>query len=275
MQHGADDWERPLRNMTRLVVYTAIFGGYDPLRSVAGANAGVDFVCFTDSENLEAPGWKIRIVRTDEADPVHKNREIKFFPNRFLDGYDESIYIDGNIAVKGSVREFLDQQETLADISLPRHPDRTCVFEEANAVRARGLACDGDLVAQMDRYRSAGLPADFGLTENNLIYRRHFKPKVIELMEYWWREFTQGAPRDQLALPFALWKSNIALSYLEFGPRETARFFQIYPHIPVSGLPWGSLVARSIVARKRQNNFYKVAAGAIELAVSIRNSSSR
>ena len=258
--------------MSRLVVYTAIFGGYDPLRGVVNTDSDVDYVCFSDSEMTSAPGWEVRVLDLQSMSPVEKNRELKFFPHRYLGEYDESVYIDGNIGVRGSVRAFLGEQTSLADIAIPRHPDRTCVFQESIAIRARNLAADQEVDAQIARYKSMGMPSGFGLTENNLIYRRQLKPQVIETMDLWWEEFIQGAPRDQLSLPFVFWKSGTDFSYLDFGPRQSSKFFQVYPHIPKSGLPWVSILARTVVARKHQNRAYGIAALCIEYLVSLRDS---
>ena len=45
----------------RIVVYTAIIGGYDTLNEPRWKSDGVDFVCFTD-RNIKSKTWEIRKV---------------------------------------------------------------------------------------------------------------------------------------------------------------------------------------------------------------------
>lgn len=45
----------------RRVVYTCLFGYYDALMEPAGSNRDqIDFICFTDRDDLVSGGWQIR-----------------------------------------------------------------------------------------------------------------------------------------------------------------------------------------------------------------------
>ncbi|MBU1260688.1 MAG: hypothetical protein KJ757_02245 [Planctomycetes bacterium] len=50
-----------------------------------------------------------------------------------------------------------------------------------------------------------------GLYEAGVILRRN-TDRVSKIMEYWWLEYSQGAKRDQLSLPYVLWKLGVSIS---------------------------------------------------------------
>ena len=60
---------------------------------------------------------------------------------------------------------------------------------------------------QIQRYREEGFPERYGLTQNNIIVRKHNTKECIDLMERWWKEVVNGSYRDQLSLMYVLWKS--------------------------------------------------------------------
>ena len=81
----------------RIVVYTAIFGGYDDLIPQPKFE-GVDFICFTDRP-IQSDIWDVRVVPGFEDDTTRSSRMHKLLPHQFLSEYDLSIFIDGNYTV--------------------------------------------------------------------------------------------------------------------------------------------------------------------------------
>lgn len=53
-----------------------------------------------------------------------------------------------------------------------------------------------------------------GLTENNVIYRKHKDPRCIKVMEDWWYMVENYSRRDQLSLFYVLWKNGEQMTYL-------------------------------------------------------------
>jgi hypothetical protein len=64
------------------------------------------------------------------------------------------------------------------------------------------------ITRQLEQYRSEGFPVNYGLTENNVLIRRHNDPTIIKLMEDWWRELLAQSRRDQLSFPYVAWRNN-------------------------------------------------------------------
>ena len=90
-----------------IVVYTAIFGGYDVLQEPKVVSQNCDFICFTDTKR-KIRGWEVREVKASHGDPTRNARMYKILPHRFLGEYKYSVWVDGNVLVRGDVNELID-----------------------------------------------------------------------------------------------------------------------------------------------------------------------
>lgn len=190
-------------------VYTAINGGYEKPRG--------DIRVFYDSE-------KDKFIQ-----PVMNAKIYKVLPHRFLK-CDRSVWIDGNIHP-------LENDETIAsmlgdaDIALFRHPQRNCVYQEANPAKERVPDKYKELIfQQIEDYKNEGFPEGFGLWECLMIIRRH-NEATRELNERWWAEICRYSQRDQLSFPYVLWKmgDKIKVKTLE-GNIRSHTFFRYDGH---------------------------------------------
>lgn len=204
----------------RLVVYTCIAGGYDEVLPVRHPEAGVRYVCFTDSPVSQAKGWEVLPLPRTDLDPLSANRYAKMHPHRLFPEHERSLYVDGNMEVKAGVRAFVDDALREHPLALLAHPLRDCLYAEGRQCAYFGYGWSWTYHAQFSRYRAEGMPANAGLYECNVIPRMHHAPEVVALMEAWWREFTGGVKRDQVSLPYLVWKQRTPLRVL---PRSRTR----------------------------------------------------
>ena len=88
------------------VVYTVITGDYDVINEPEIGESGLSYVLLTDKEKPDYNGrWEIRIIdNPDNLDNVRLSRYPKMFPHIFFPEYDYSVYVDGSIAIKVSVK---------------------------------------------------------------------------------------------------------------------------------------------------------------------------
>ena len=58
----------------------------------------VDFICFTDNDQLKQLDWQTRPIprELDGLSNVKKQRVIKICPHKWLGNYDISIWVDGS-----------------------------------------------------------------------------------------------------------------------------------------------------------------------------------
>ena len=94
--------------MNNIVCYTCITGGYDELKDVLVKPRNIDFICFSDV-NFRSYTWEVRAVPKELCylSNVKKQRIVKICPHRYLREYDISIWVDGNILVKGDLNKFI------------------------------------------------------------------------------------------------------------------------------------------------------------------------
>lgn len=205
--------------MSRGVVYTAITGGKDVLRDPEVVMPGVDYVCFSDAPATSSI-WRVAPLDRDDLDVVRRSRYPKLLPHIFLQPYAWSLWVDANFAI-GDLTPLLDQRRRFGAF---RHPKRTCVYEEGEACIS--LAKDDPAVIrkQLARYRQAGLPAGQGLAYGGVLFRCHRDLEVKEVMRAWWRELVRGSRRDQISLPYVLWKTGFKVDYF-FDGEMTYRDF--------------------------------------------------
>lgn len=205
--------------MNRLTVYTCVFGDYQGLLEPEHHWSDCDFVCFTDREDLASDIWSVRHLDLSHLGHVAASRMPKILPHRFLSDCDASLYIDANIRInKNPAEHFLPLLED-AHFWAPKHFARDCIFDEAIECVVLGRASASGVIPEMNRYRSLGIPAHAGMTENNILLRAHNHEHVVKTMEAWWSLYEQGCGRDQLSLPVALIQSDGAVSHLEAGSR--------------------------------------------------------
>jgi hypothetical protein len=246
----------------RRVVYTAVFGDYDEVARV-DPRCGCDFVCFTDNPQLVAPGWRKIAVDRQGDPPALSNRRYKMLPHRFFRKYDESLYVDGHVVVQRCPDVLFDRYLGAFGLALPVHQDRTCAYEEAEYCISDGLVEPLAVRKQMVEYESIGFPRNFGLTENNVILRRHHDPQIVALMEEWWSEYVHKVRRDQISLPFLLWRSRAQVGEILDGPRLSGKYLKLKPHSS-KRRPWLKTVLWYVTTNRRRNPGYRLAYAAYQ-----------
>ena len=163
----------------------------------------------------------------------------KALPHRFLKKHGISVWVDGNILVRGNISELVDRYLRDSPIAVYDHTETNwdpwnSVYMEADAlltlVKSGREKDRSDLIKkQVQRYHDEGFRSQNGHVSSMIMLRRHDDPKVIEAMEKWWTEIEMGSRRDQLSFNYAAWKTNLPLVYLPGDSRANA-YFRHTPH---------------------------------------------
>lgn len=183
-----------------IVVYTAIFGGFDELKPVL-VGKEIRHVCFTDVLQCVA-GWQE--VQVECKEPRLAARKYKVLAHRWFPKAKHTIWVDGHIRLRVHPREMLKSLKG-CDIALHAHRRRNCIYDEAEFCVACRKAGVEEVGKQMVRYRAVGYPEHAGLVETGLVVRRHTLP-VREFNEMWWNEISHGSVRDQLSFNYVCWR---------------------------------------------------------------------
>ena len=105
--------------MNDIVVYTAIFGDYDTLFTPQ-TSPNCDFICFSDKK-IKAKGWQVRVVTPAYEDSTRNARMYKVLPHRYLGSYDVSVWVDGNILIRGDIEKAIDRYLTEYNMAVCDH----------------------------------------------------------------------------------------------------------------------------------------------------------
>lgn len=211
----SDYWRVRESRTSKKVFYTCITDDYDDLSQIKGysyINPEWDYVCFTDNESYIRQKrygiWEIRPLQFSDLDNARNNRYHKILVHKVFPEYEQSVYIDGNINIR---TPYLFEQIQLKDSTLiqPIQCCGYCLYKDIDWAMKR--ECDTEaLKKQLEIFRRDGFPENYGLFENNLIYRRHHDPIIVDIMEKWWKWVCDYCRRDQSSLMYELWKHGIA-----------------------------------------------------------------
>ncbi len=231
--------------MNKTVIYTAIFGGKDDLIEPKFIPKGCDFVCFTD-RNFQSDVWNIRKIGPKFEDPVRNARMYKVLPHKFLSEYEISIWIDGNLLVRGDINKLIRRYLNKVNLAIFDHTQhkkrwkklfwikntedcRNCIYNEAeylvNLEKKGNYKDNSDLIInQMDKYRKEGYPEHNGLVVSMIILRKHNEKEIIKTMEDWWNEIKNHSRRDQLSFNYVTWKNKLNFVYMKGDSRRNKYF---------------------------------------------------
>ena len=201
------------------VVYTCLTGNYDNLIQLSYVDNDWDYICYTDNPSLlkqnKAGIWNIRPLVFNKLNNSKNNRWHKIHALDILPRYNESIYIDANVNILTSY--FFDMlKSNTKDILVPMHHSRDCIYAECEVVISTDKNSEKVCRSQIDYIRSTGFPSHYGLSENNIIYRKHGNQKTGKLMEEWWQFIEKYSTRDQLSFSYVLWNNGIQIKNISF-----------------------------------------------------------
>jgi hypothetical protein len=197
--------------VTAITVVTAIYGGYDTLKTPPAQDIDVEWICVTDDPNLVSDGtWQIRYEpRSPEVGPrlaakVPKcmpwtysaaviddpSRPVIWMDASFLVKNSHSIagLVEASDAHKGSVWQFI-------------HPNRDCIFTEADFSAGLPKYVHQPIQLQAMEYKQAGHPEAWGLWATGLIVYRAWSLHVITARS-WLIEQLRWTNQDQVSQPY-------------------------------------------------------------------------
>lgn len=223
--------------MNRFVIYSCLVGEYDKIQQPLVLDNRFDYILFTDTVIENRIGiWQVRSIPYEDRNNMRRSRYVKCHPSMVLDEYEASLYIDANIQIATPCiyERFFELLKSGAEWAGIKHPDQHCVYEEICAILSLQWVHDYEVVGWYAKLKNAGFPEQWGLFENNVIYRRHTK-KVEEVGKIWWQTLEKECKRDQFSLMYSLWKIQPQMTYLlpeDECPRTNSENFNYYPHNP-------------------------------------------
>lgn len=226
--HTAANWI-PF-NPKSTIIYTAIMGDYDDLHAPVVINPELKYVCFTNNKSLRSDIWEIRYVENNEniQDGLFAKR-FKILPHRLFPEYDTSIWVDANIQIDKDPILLMKKYQKYADILFFPHYARMCIYDEGEVCIHWGKDSKDKILRQLKKYLDEQYPLENGLMCGGYIVRNHNRKEIVTVMEKWWFEVCNGSIRDQISLPYVLWKTMVPydLFDLDFYNNE---WMSVLPH---------------------------------------------
>ena len=218
--------------MNKKVIYTSIFGSEYYLHNPEVKMVGWDFVCFTDNPNYKSDVWDIVLISKIYGG-ARDSKKPKILPHRYLQNYDISVWIDGDVKITADINDLVDKYLDDKDYAVFNHEFcglsttgnlnvRKCIYDEAKFIKWLGdnhpkKHYKDDLTVinnQVERYRKEGYPVNNGQARNTILIRRHNNKHIIKTMEDWWTEVKYGSKRDQLSFPYVSWKNKLDFNFI-------------------------------------------------------------
>ena len=220
----------------KIVVYSAIFGGKDKISD--RQPPGADYVLFTDFlKPVHSVTWSVnRLVNGD--DPSRASRYFKLLPHLHFPAYDYSIWVDGNMELVWSpielVLKFLVEPghfhaQVAYDVEryAPSRLHSNIYHEALHCIKLR-KDDPTKIKSQIESYRAEGFPETPALWMGGLIIRQHKHPCSILLGDAWYAEILKQSRRDQIALPYVLWKLGLEVHTIDSSLNLTRRLPHLY-----------------------------------------------
>lgn len=180
-----------------MIVYTAIYGGYDNLHPHP-TMPGVEWIAFTDDPRLEPNGWEVRWEAGRFDHPRLSAKWHRCHPP--TDG--KALWLDGSIQWRDL--EYLIQiEEALEthDVALLRHIHRDCVYEEVAASVPLKKYEGQPLGAQMDFLRKRRMVPHGGLWQTGILgWAAGVRPRLAAAQ--WFAHNDTLTYQDQLSFPY-------------------------------------------------------------------------
>ena len=161
----------------KIVVYTAITGGRDPMRD--------DIPVFTDKLHFETPIMAARYYKTA--------------PHILFPDADWTIWVDGNVFLNKTPEELVAMCKY--DVGVLHHTFRDCIYEEAEVCKSAGMDDAAAIDRAVERYSAYfGVPRHDGLAMTMMLIRKNTSYTRTH-NQAWWHEICYGSVRDQISFP--------------------------------------------------------------------------
>lgn len=186
-----------------VVLYSCVFNKRDPIRPIE-FNDGFKYILFTDDLTIPSQGWELRSPVWTSSDPVrtsrfHKHHAFELFPDAPY-----VIWLDMTHWAYASLRPLLTEH----DLVLHKHQFRNTARAEATECANINFDTPEVLLTQVAYYAKEGFRDNVGLYASSCMIMRN-TDACRQLSELWWEEICHWSRRDQVSLPYCLWRLGL------------------------------------------------------------------
>lgn len=195
----------------KIAIYTSLCGDIDKLHEPKTYFRNADYFAFTDIY-WDLDTWQHRPIYKFSQDEKYTNRRnakiYKILPELFIPGYDYYIYIDPSHEVIKDPEWIINEYMKGKVLGLFKHNERDCVYSEAMKL-IEWKYDNSDLIYRwIDYLENEKYPSNNGLYELPAFVKKNCV-ETMQLSLMWWELICKYSSRDQLSLPYCIWKLHI------------------------------------------------------------------
>ena len=217
----------------KIAVITASIGANKLLEPIPFE--GVDYHAFINYEDGNSK-WITHPIIPFSVDNQYKNRRdakvYKVLPFAFLPNYDYYFWVDSTHILEQNPHDVIKKYLKDSDVAVFKHPDRDCIYTEAEGVKRVGFDHPNLIDDQLAFYKDMCYPEHNGLYELPVRVQRN--TKLTQQMGWmWWEQICMFSSRDQISFPFVCHQLGIKPAILP-GVANTIRGNKIMPQLIIS-----------------------------------------
>ena len=198
--------------MDRICVYTINTGMYEASIRCRGDILDCDMLYVSNNRDMldraREMGWVPLYIADATMSNKRLQRSIKARPHHYLpQAYTASIYLDANLRPTFASALHMVENAT-TDLVCWRHPLRTTVQSEGEAVVEQMLETESNVAELRQQQVAAGFEDDVGLTETNVLIRRNHR--ALATFGDAWDACIEICRRDQISFDYCRWKCRVS-----------------------------------------------------------------
>ena len=235
----------------RILFYTVNLNNYDKIMDVTKARTlrwNDSYICVTDNkEDALSRSWGAHVVDIPNHIKNNKNeildltRYFKMNPNivhnsknQWNSPCDIEVYLDANkyfIAYSKIIQLCEKLWYSDKEMLIATHWGRTTVKEECDAVINCGKSTREQVDTEYQYLIDNGFKDDVGLYCASIEIRKTNSKPLKEMLSMWWDMYKiSPTKRDQITLPYCLWKCNMLDKIITIESKELMNYFRHMPH---------------------------------------------
>lgn len=204
----------PFMKKKNIAVYTCVVGDYDNLKEPLSISSECDYFVISDRKPVHKTVFQYvdinKCVPNSIEDNTRKNRYCKINAHKIFPNYRYSIYFDGNIQLNDSIVELIKQLPVTRTTAFCPNFWKS-IYREMMSVLQNKRDEKELVMKQAEKYWLEGMPEDYGSVMCGIMIREHNNPKCKKIMEQWWQQLESFSRRDQISLPYVLWKNGYTI----------------------------------------------------------------
>ena len=214
----------------RTIIYSAIIGNYDDLKTPLYVDPSIKYICFTNNIEIKSDIWDIKYISDESLTNVQLARKIKIMPYKYLDIGDDIIWVDAKYQILSDLRDYVAKYKKMSGMLCFPHFIRNNICDEMTELIRIYPEMKQKLIRQTGRYLLDGFCDNYGLFDTGCLYRDFSSQGIYDLMNDWWENVKKYTHRDQISFPYVCWKNSFHPDICDLMIEDNI-YLKVMPHL--------------------------------------------